>query len=121
MIKLNRFFRTTMIAATLSMISVFSAFAQPLAVKNDSYVWTEVKENEWTCTDKDGKPVTGWAMHGDDTYYFDKKGVMRKGWVKDNGDWYLMDEKTGILVTEEDADGYYEIGTDGKWTGKTMD
>jgi len=118
---LRRYFSAGMIAAALSMMTVFSAFASPLAVQDNSYVWTQTKNDEWSCTDENGKPVKGWAARTDDEdedkvdiYYLDKDGIMRTGWVKYGGDWYYLDEKTGILATDTTVDGDYAVDSEGK-------
>jgi len=111
--KLKKNISACMIAAALSMMTVVSAFAAPLAEENDSYVWTKVN-NEWTCVDESGHAVKGWAVHDGETYYLDKNGVMKTGWYKYDGDWYYLDEKTGILAKDTTVDGDYAVDSEGK-------
>jgi glucan-binding YG repeat protein len=114
--RIRKLFAGVMIAAALSMITVVSSFAAPVAVEDDSYVWTKVND-EWTCVDEDGKPVKGWAVHDDETYFMNKDGIMKTGWIKVENDWYYLDEETGVLAKDVAVDGQYQVDSDGKMVG----
>jgi len=109
-----------LLTAVLFAASAFPVFASSPVLPDDSQIWIETN-NEWSCTDENGKPVSGWAARQDeddadqiDVYFLDKSGVMKTGWVKYNGNWYYLDEKTGILATDTTVDGDYAVDAEGK-------
>lgn len=74
----------------------------------------------------DEKPVTGWKTIGSNTYYFNKKGVMKTGWIKVKNTRYYLNED-GIMQTgwiSLDGKSYYlrddgSLDTDASKTEKT--
>ena len=55
-----------------------------------------------------GVRVFGEVKDGDDSYYVDMNGNIKKGWIKEYYGYHYADPKTGILVN-----GWQKI--DGKW------
>lgn len=106
-----KFVSLIMLLSALSMMSVMTVFALPEAVKSTSYVWEKV-DNQWTCVDKNGSPVSGWVEHDEHIYYLDKHGVMETGWIKYEKEWYYLNEESGELVTSKWVDNYY-VNSDG--------
>ena len=103
-----------LLATSLSMISVISAFAHPdVRALDSSYSWKKVDE-EWTVVDKHGTSISGWVSYDNDTYYLDKNGVMKTGWLKAGGSWYYFDDD-GKLATDKWVDNYY-VNSNGEKT-----
>ena len=92
---MKKFISGLFLIASLSMISVMSAFALPEAKNLDSsYSWKKV-DDEWTVVNKNG--------------------VMKTGWAKVNSSWYYLNEENGKLVTDKWIDNYY-VNSDGEKT-----
>ena len=90
-----KIFASVIIAASVSVLTVFSSFAVEVK-ENKTYTWTMI-DDKWSVTDINGDPVKGWAVHNEQIYYLSNKGVMKTGWVKDGGSWYY-------LYNKDDAD-----------------
>ena len=112
---MKKFISGLFLIASLSMISVMSAFALPEAKSLDSsYSWKKVDDG-WTVVNKNGNSISGWISYDGDTYYLDKNGVMKTGWAKVNSSWYYLNEENGKLVTDKWIDNYY-VNSDGEKT-----
>lgn len=113
---MKKFISGLFLVASLSMISVMSAFALPESKTLDSsYSWKKVDE-EWTVVSKYGNSISGWISYEGNTYYLDKNGVMKTGWCKVNGSWYYLNEEDGTLVTDKWIDDSYYVNSDGEKT-----
>lgn len=109
---LNKKISAIILATSLSMISVISAFANPSNPKTGNFTWTKA-DGGWICSNENGTPVSGWILYEEKTYYLDKNGVMKTGWQKDNGTWYYLDQENGHLLTNKWIDNYY-VNSDGE-------
>ena len=90
-----KMFASVIIAASLSVLMVFSSFAITVS-ENPSYTWTKV-DDKWSVTDSSGDPVKGWAAHDEQIFFLNNKGIMKTGWIKYDGSWYY-------LYSKDDAD-----------------
>ena len=120
--KLFKITASIIIAASVSVLSIFSSFAVT-AKENYTYKWTRT-DDKWQVTDSSGDPVKGWAVHDGHIYYLNSKGIMKTGWIKEDGSWYYLYQKDdvppktqgkdtvkydicGTLATDTWIDNYY--------------
>lgn len=77
------------------------------------------RENEYYLLE-DHSAAIGWKQIGDQWFYFDSEGIMKKGWIDDGGNVYYLDRRGEMLKGWNDIEGsrYYFEGSGKRITGK---
>lgn len=112
--RFRKFHIALMFAAVLSVSHAGLAHAATHKVlESGTYVLSETAEGTKTCTDKDGKALTGWVSDAEGNFYYYDKGEMDFGWDKIKGEWYYFYPETGILATNTKVLNY-DVDENGK-------
>ena len=116
MTRSRRYIVSSVVAAAMSMLMIFPAFAKDriYTIDEGDLDWKETKKS-WNVTDLDGEPIEGWVKKDEDIYFLDKNGNVKTGWIKDDGSWYYLDDVSGILKTECWIDNYW-VDEEGQMT-----
>lgn len=104
----NKFIQTLLLASTMMLLMVSTAFAGYWSMEND----------EWKYFDKNNTVVTdSWAKSYDDWYYVDSNGsIVTDTIIEDNDNFYYLDAN-GIMVSNlwvNYEDNWYYFGANGK-------
>lgn len=62
-----------------------------------------------------------WTQSGNDWYYKDSSGTVKKGWIQDKGNWYYLDPSTGVMKTGwiQDGGNWYYCWSNGQMASNT--
>ena len=105
----NKFIQTLLIATTMAVMTVSTAFA--------ANYWS-IENDEWKYFDKNNTVITNsWAKSNNDWYYVDSNGSLVMNTILEDDDNFYYLDATGAMIRDQwikSEDNWYYFGSDGK-------
>ena len=105
----NKFIQTLLIATTVAVMTVSTAFA--------ANYWS-IENDEWKYFDKNNTVITNsWAKSNNDWYYVDSNGSLVMNTILEDDDNFYYLDATGAMIRDQwikSEDDWYYFGSDGK-------